>query len=660
MALVENGAVEKMGVENSAADISAAAVAESSQRLEIDLNYPPPSPVMRAKDPGVRVRNGRIYDSENGKTCHQCRQKTRDFAAICKKLKNDKPCPLIFCHKCLLNRYGEKADEVGKLEDWICPKCRGVCNCSICMKRKGYRPTGILSHTAKASGFNSVHELLHNKGAEVLELRSVESTLSLKKSSLSNKCSPASKRCYDNENQGAEQIETGPKEEGSGLNEEQSAKTDKKKRAKKLKFSGINEREIPADADGGIVEKGLASADQNSENTDQLDGQARSLRKVRKSKKLARAQEKSSSEDIVLPQGTLLTEVTGIELPDHDVGAALQFLEFCGSFGEVLDIKKGQPECILRDLARGRVKRHGAHSAHVEFNIKLLSLIEKHVKKDGDAWLQTLKRCIEESECILEELPLDFLDMGSLGYDSLEPSEKLKILNFLCDEVLGTEELRKWIDDVATKFDEERKENIEKVIAAKRKEKLLKQKTKEEKTKALLSTDGVTPLSVAEADDLLSELRTEADNARAEVLASLELVPKRNQRSDAVRTDRITLGSNGKMFWKLNGYNSRSNIILQDIGNWDSATTPDKWFVYNEDEEKVVEKYISLLRNPKSTSRRSNDVEEETKSDTMDRPGSEQCLPRVEAEDKGSYGPSHVDKEQAVSCDILPQMPSEQ
>ena len=38
-----------------------------------------------------------------------------------------------------------------------------------------------------------------------------------------------------------------------------------------------------------------------------------------------------------------------------------------------------------------------------------------------------------------------------------------------------------------------------------------------------------------------------------------------NQRSDAVRTDNVTLGSNGQIFWKLSGYNSRSNIILQGL-----------------------------------------------------------------------------------------------
>ncbi|XP_031255874.1 cell division cycle-associated protein 7-like [Pistacia vera] len=89
--------------------------------------------IKRTKSPGVRVVGGRIYDSENGKTCHQCRQKTRDFMADCKSQKRDKQCTIKFCHKCLLNRYGEKAEDVALLVDWKCPKCRDICNCSCCM-----------------------------------------------------------------------------------------------------------------------------------------------------------------------------------------------------------------------------------------------------------------------------------------------------------------------------------------------------------------------------------------------------------------------------------------------------------------------------------------------------------------------------------------------
>ena len=43
--------------------------------------------------------------------------------------------------------------------------------------------------------------------------------------------------------------------------------------------------------------------------------------------------------DIVLPPGTLLTSVCGIDLLPEDSGCALQFMEFCATFGEVNEIK---------------------------------------------------------------------------------------------------------------------------------------------------------------------------------------------------------------------------------------------------------------------------------------------------------------------------------
>ena len=41
------------------------------------------------------------------------------------------------------------------------------------------------------------------------------------------------------------------------------------------------------------------------------------------------------SEDILLPPGTVLTEVLDIEFAPENVGNVLQFLEFCKTFGEV-------------------------------------------------------------------------------------------------------------------------------------------------------------------------------------------------------------------------------------------------------------------------------------------------------------------------------------
>ncbi|KAG7589208.1 WHIM1 domain [Arabidopsis suecica] len=117
----------------------------------------------RETNPGVRVIGRRIYDSKNGKSCHQCRQKTLDFAAPCKVMKKNKLCPIKFCYKCLSNRYGENAEEVAKLDDWMCPLCRGICICSVCRTSRGQQPTGILAPQAKARGL-SVYELLEVEG----------------------------------------------------------------------------------------------------------------------------------------------------------------------------------------------------------------------------------------------------------------------------------------------------------------------------------------------------------------------------------------------------------------------------------------------------------------------------------------------------------------
>lgn len=36
-----------------------------------------------------------------------------------------------------------------------------------------------------------------------------------------------------------------------------------------------------------------------------------------------------------------------------DAGNALQLLEFCSTFGKILDVKKGLAEPVLRDLFKG-------------------------------------------------------------------------------------------------------------------------------------------------------------------------------------------------------------------------------------------------------------------------------------------------------------------
>ncbi|NWW96223.1 CDA7L protein, partial [Rhynochetos jubatus] len=101
----------------------------------------------------------KIYDKVLGSTCHQCRQKTIDTKTICR----NQSCGGVrgqFCGPCLRNRYGEDVKSALLDPAWICPPCRGVCNCSYCRRRDGRCATGMLIHLAKFYGYDNVKEYL--------------------------------------------------------------------------------------------------------------------------------------------------------------------------------------------------------------------------------------------------------------------------------------------------------------------------------------------------------------------------------------------------------------------------------------------------------------------------------------------------------------------
>ncbi|KAF6160595.1 hypothetical protein GIB67_019535 [Kingdonia uniflora] len=112
---------------------------------------------------GYGTDGKRIYDSVKGKTCHQCRQKTLGYHTHCST------CNLVqgqFCGDCLYMRYGEHVLEVKKNPSWICPPCRGICNCSLCRHAKGWAPTGTLYRKISKLGFKSVaHYLIQTRRA---------------------------------------------------------------------------------------------------------------------------------------------------------------------------------------------------------------------------------------------------------------------------------------------------------------------------------------------------------------------------------------------------------------------------------------------------------------------------------------------------------------
>ncbi|KAK9942241.1 hypothetical protein M0R45_007917 [Rubus argutus] len=108
----------------------------------------------------------RIYDPVKGETCHQCRQKTLGQHTHCCK------CDLVqgqFCGDCLYMRYGENVMEANKNPDWVCPVCRGICNCSLCRKEKGWEPTGNLYRKVIKLGYKSVaHYLIQTRHSQII------------------------------------------------------------------------------------------------------------------------------------------------------------------------------------------------------------------------------------------------------------------------------------------------------------------------------------------------------------------------------------------------------------------------------------------------------------------------------------------------------------
>ncbi|KAJ2854382.1 hypothetical protein GGI22_004514 [Coemansia erecta] len=127
-------------------------------------------PKLRRTDPGRRIVGNRVYDSKLGHTCHQCRQKTVEKKIHCSR----DTCNVMFDYRCLLIRYNEDAESIDH-SDWLCPKCRGTCNCSFCMKKRGKQPTGQLSTFIKINGSNRAKALIETENINPDVLLSAQS-----------------------------------------------------------------------------------------------------------------------------------------------------------------------------------------------------------------------------------------------------------------------------------------------------------------------------------------------------------------------------------------------------------------------------------------------------------------------------------------------------
>ncbi|KAH7858188.1 hypothetical protein Vadar_021056 [Vaccinium darrowii] len=602
----------------------------------------PSSSNRRKKSPGIRVHHGRIYHSEMGKSCHQvngydrqneldkrphwawaapsrptpwtgenlppflghneqyewCRQKTLDFVVSCENEINSRRCTLHFCHTCLLHRYGEKAEEMAEFGGWKCPRCRGICNCSLCMKKRGSCPTGKLVHVVKASGFSSAFQMLMSTNSKEFGEDAGES--SEKEIASKEEDAVALSRKHRMEN--VLERESFSKSEHENSFGDEKHENPETKRLRKNDSSKDTEN-IPKD-EGASPEK--LTSPVNVKNTilfysckyifflfllfvNLYDFE----------QELARGCNGANLSDgesyPKLPRGIQLTHVANIELPAEDIGHALQFLEFCEAFAEVLDLKKGQSTFLLQEVACG--PNSCRESFIVQFHMKLLSIIEEDSGKGCSffrtetrkSWLQALYKCISKSPCRSRELLLDCLNLAAEGYGELSSSKKLRLLSFLCDEALSTAELRSWIDEQDSD------------LAEREKVRNMKLKLQDELARDILMKNDV-PQTVSEHRNLVLKIKAEAAQHFAGTSEAKDAVMEKNQRSYAVRLEPILLDGNGRKFWKLRGYSDKHDILIQVVENGDSVAFKERWFSCNVDEIEAIENYISSSENEQKKS----------------------------------------------------------
>lgn len=570
----------------------------------------------RKSDPGVRVIGGRIYDSSNGRCCHQCRQKTMDFVASCKAMKKEKQCPISYCHKCLLNRYGEKAEEVGALVDWRCPKCRGICNCSFCRKKRGQSPTGILTHKAKASGLSSVSELLEVEGHDTFSYQK-------KKPKLENVSN--GDVVPKDSNKALNKIKTGfPKAKlEDAFVEDVVAKEDNKATGKikkvvnktktgfpKAKQEDISNEDVAKENNKGAgkIKKALnktkngfpKAKPEDASIEDVAKENNKAAGKIKKTKATNKVKEEEIQIEAKLPNGTSLTNVSGIDIPTEETGNVLQFLEFCSAFGKALDLKQGHAKSIVAAVfGSGRNTRRQQYCSVIPMMIQLMKLISHDrdmslsLSATDSTWFSSLGECLLQSGVMSDVFRPETFKSGVSEYKKMDASTRLKLLNFLCDESLCTLKMRNFIEEQSKESDTKEREAKEKAAAAKEKEKQLRQKMQGDLVKAHMEKNGA-PLSIEDHHKVLAQIKAEAKEAYGEMLKATS---RKRQRCDAVRTDPILLNDDGLALWKLKCFEEEPKFLLQDVGGtFDDLSPHEKWLAFKPEQKQEIEKYISANR----------------------------------------------------------------
>ncbi|XP_022560912.2 uncharacterized protein LOC106436376 [Brassica napus] len=123
-------------------------------------------------------------------------------------------------------------------------------------------------------------------------------------------------------------------------------------------------------------------------------------------------------------------------------------------------------------------------------------------------WFNVLGDCLAQSEVKLDDFPPEMFQKGIAEYEEMGSSQRLKLLNFLCDETLSTTVLRDCLANPESV--ERKKEAKEKLNAAKANEQKLYQKLEDEFSKAQAENNGVE-LAIKQRLAIVSQMEAESE-----------------------------------------------------------------------------------------------------------------------------------------------------
>ncbi|CAE6199735.1 unnamed protein product [Arabidopsis arenosa] len=200
-----------------------------------------------------------------------------------------------------------------------------------------------------------------------------------------------------------------------------------------------------------------------------------------------------------------------------------------------------------------------------------------------------------KSGVLSDDFPPETFKGGVAKYNEMDASKRLKLLNFLCDESLTTLAMRNFIKNKILEFEANKKEARQKATVANKKEKQLRKTMRSDFAKIHKENTGV-PLSSEEHNKILSQLRAQAKEAHDEMMEANNMISKKMQTCDVVRTGPIILEDNGLVLWKLKCFEEEPKFLLQDLGTFDDLSPYEKWLAFKAEQKEEIEKFLSSKR----------------------------------------------------------------